>query len=289
MLFAAVVVLVVATILVGGQLPNLTTAEIAVQPVNPEGPDGKVDVWVEQVPTLPPLPTPRKDASNRPQEERGPRVGASPEKPPKVFAKDWTYLNAIGNIVEMDFGDGTGRQVQRNVPFESPEGEKGTVVEIKPFHRIVVVRRDSDGETFEVPKAVIGAATDETAQPDLDVLLDRYEQVTKSMSDDERDEFQKGMDALSKYDQRTDKANEIQEYETKLLEYERMKGVMTDEKKQAVLEQLSGLRNLILLGIDEANETPFDTRQLDSMTPEQRKAFLQRLNTLLEIQKRVSQ
>jgi hypothetical protein len=216
----------------------------------------------------------------------GSRVEVPPEPTPKTFAENWAYRNAIGNIVEMDFGHQTVLRVEKDVPFLSPEGEKGTVVEIRPFQRIVVVKRDTDGQLFEIPKAVIEEATGE---PDPDAILDKYEEVVASMDDQERDEFQKGMDALNKYGQDADKANQIQEYESKLLEYERMKTLVAEEKKNLMLKRLSALRNSILMGGGEANETPFDTKTLDSMTPEQRRTFLQRLNTLQEIQRKVSQ
>jgi hypothetical protein len=122
-LFTAVVALVGVAIVVGRRAPVLPPADVAMQSGGLAGPDETGNPEAYQMPTLPPLPTALPDAPNSGQASR-PRVEVPPEPTPKTFAEHWAYRNAIGNTVEMDFGHRAVLQVEKDVPFLSPEGNR---------------------------------------------------------------------------------------------------------------------------------------------------------------------
>jgi len=114
-------------------VPALVKDGTAAAPISAPGADsvGKA--------LAPPLPTSGEPASSEPAAE-------------DEFAKDWSFRSLIGDIVELDFGDGTGRDVRLGKPFDTPAGERATVVEIGPDGKTVIAERSSDGMRRSIPK-----------------------------------------------------------------------------------------------------------------------------------------
>lgn len=147
--FAVVIVAVVVGAFI---VPSL----MVTPPADVPEPEQAASSPIPDTPTPePPPPTPTPEVEAKPV---APPTATSP--PPEVapvedteFAPGWTYLSLIGDVVDMDFGNGVSRPVRLNEPFTSPEEIEAKVVELRPHDNMVIVERVSDGKRAEVPKA----------------------------------------------------------------------------------------------------------------------------------------
>lgn len=287
-LFTAVVVLVLGSVVVGRRTPDLPPLEPFLPQVEPTdlNPGNELPP-LDETPTPPPVPDKASTKVNRPKDP----TDESPKEPDKGFAVDWSFLSAIGNSVQIRFGDGTTLKTRQDEPFSSPTGESAVVVEIKARERVVVVKRESDGMTAEIPKAAVQIPSEDVVTPETEEGYDlmqfarQYADLMGQLTEEERQDINKGIETIRTGLNNGNITPDLMRYEKHLVAYIKTRNTVNDQQRAELLRQLSEFRDVVVAQVGDANETPFDVRRLDSMSPEMRRGAMMRLNAFREFQK----
>jgi hypothetical protein len=149
----SVAVLVVLTMVYTGGTPEPVDSSLDLPQQVSEKPPGR-PVAEPETDTWKPSQIHRSDARTDESKQRDPGDGV-PETVDSGadFAKGWSYSSIVGDIVSLDFGNGSGLHATVGTHFLGPAGVKARIVEIRSGENLVIVRREADGQLAEVTRS----------------------------------------------------------------------------------------------------------------------------------------